>query len=104
MEQATPFKSPSLDYRGIGELWGYASDDELRPVIDAQEHFPILRSEKFCRSFWTPRLTAVTHSDPFAPIIYQKPPEDFDTRWIKHHKAIQTAEDPLAYCIDHMDE
>jgi hypothetical protein len=101
MRRVAPKKAVRTEYRGEGDRWGYARDEELRRVIAAGEHVAVLRSEGFCRVFWTPRLTALPYV--VGAMVGARWPEDADTRWQRHHAAIQNAEDPLAYCVEFMD-
>jgi len=86
-------------YVGEGEHWGFRQA-QREEGIASRAYVRVLRSEGFCRAFWTFRLTAMTlpQDASLSDAVFQRIPEDFDTRWQKHHKELQTEEDPIRYC------
>jgi hypothetical protein len=86
-------------YHGEGDLWGWMSQDRENALASG-EYVEVLRSEAFCRAFWRIELLGGIRVGPNPPtdLIYDTVADEQITAWSRHHEALKTAEDPLAYC------
>jgi hypothetical protein len=86
-------------YKGEGDHWGWLPQ-ELEAAIESKAYMRVLRSEEFCRPYFTPRIHAQTipQGGRVDNLVFQTLPDNAGTLWKEHHAALQSAEDPIRYC------